>query len=98
MDMLWLNIEKIIDVFHFPNHISPDCKDKFSPMKVKDEHPDYNTQVGEQTFTWVSPISTHPLGCLYSVEWNGWWNGIVEWNGGMEWWNSGTTMPIDHHL
>ena len=30
------------------------------------------------------------MGCLHLVEWNGgmeWWNGMVEWNGGMEWWN-----------
>jgi len=26
------------------------------------------------------------------VEWNGgmeWWNGMVEWNGGMDYWNGG---------
>ena len=26
------------------------------------------------------------------------WNGTVEWNSGMEWWNSGMTTPIERIL
>ena len=45
---------KIIDVFHFGNHISEDCRKRFCPNKVKEDHPSFNTQAGEQTFVWVS--------------------------------------------
>ena len=50
MDTLWMNVNKVIDVFHFGNHVSPQCKERFSPAKLKEE----NTQAGEQTFVWVS--------------------------------------------
>lgn len=53
LDRLWLDVQKIIDVFHFKNHVSPDCRQKFSPAKMKEEHPNFNTQAGEQTFVWV---------------------------------------------
>lgn len=53
LDMLWCNITKIIDVFHFKNHKSLECKMRYSPQKVKEKNPDYNTQAGEQTFIWV---------------------------------------------
>ena len=48
-----MDVEKIIDVFHFPNHVSTDCKKKYNPEKVKTENPTFNTQAGEQTFVWV---------------------------------------------
>ena len=54
MDTLWMNIGKIIDVFHFGNHVSPECKERFSPAKLKESNPNFNTQAGEQTFVWVS--------------------------------------------
>ena len=50
---LWANVTKIIDVFHFRNHVSPVCRDNFSPKAVKDQNPNYNTQAGEQTFVWL---------------------------------------------
>ena len=50
---VWMNVIKIIDTFHFKNHISPKCRDEFSPHKVESDHPDYSTQAGEQTFVWV---------------------------------------------
>lgn len=53
-DMLWLNVHKIIDVFHFPNHISIACKELYSPQHFKDTYPNFNTQAGEQTFAWIS--------------------------------------------
>ena len=54
LDNLWLSLEKVIDVFHFGNHISPECKEKFSPDKLKADNPSFSTQAGEQTFVWVS--------------------------------------------
>ena len=53
-DTMWLLITKIIDSFHFQNHKNADCKQKYSPSKIKIEHPTYNTQSGEQTFVWAS--------------------------------------------
>lgn len=50
---IWLKVNKIIDVFHFPNHVSDKCKELFSPLKFKEENPNYNTQAGEQTFVWI---------------------------------------------
>ena len=53
LDKLWLNVKKIIDVFHFQNHVSAECCAKFSPVEMKQRHPDFNTQAREQTFVWV---------------------------------------------
>ena len=53
-DRLWMSINKVIDVFHFRNHISPVCKELFSPAKLKADNPDFNTQVAEQTFSWIA--------------------------------------------
>lgn len=51
---MWMNVKKIIDVFHFKNHISPTCKERYSPDEVKRQHPKWNTEAGEQTFVWLS--------------------------------------------
>ena len=53
LNRLWLDIEKIIDSFHLSNHVSTACREKYSPAKIKAENPNYNTQAGEQTFSWV---------------------------------------------
>ena len=53
LDKVWLNVVKIIDTFHIGNHISAECKAKYSPDKIKAENPDFNTQAGEQTFVWA---------------------------------------------
>lgn len=53
LDTIWIDVTKIIDVFHFPNHVSEECKKKYNPEKVKSENPSFNTQAGEQTFVWV---------------------------------------------
>ena len=45
---------KIIDVFHFGNHIFEDGRKRVCPNKVKEDHPSFNTQAGEETFVWVS--------------------------------------------
>ena len=31
LDKMWINVNKIIDVFQFSNHISPVCRQKYSP-------------------------------------------------------------------
>ena len=54
---VWLGVKKIIDVFHFKNHVSPRCRELYSPAEVKESHPNFNTQAGEQTFSWVSRFS-----------------------------------------
>ena len=53
-DSVWSEVTKIIDVFHFSNLVSPHCKEKYSPKEIKQAHPTWNTQAGEQTFTWLS--------------------------------------------
>ena len=53
-DKLWLNVVKIIDVFHFRNHTSEKCHTKYNPTKIKADNPHFNTQAGEQTFVWVA--------------------------------------------
>ena len=62
---LWMNVQKIIDVFHFPNHITATCREQFSPLQFKESHPNFNTQCGEQTFAWVGRYK-----CIY-VQWLG---------------------------
>ena len=54
LDKIWESVDKIIDKFHFNNHVSPECKEKFSPEKIKQENKYSNTEAGEQTFVWVS--------------------------------------------
>ena len=49
LDKMWINVDKIIDVFHFSNHISPLCRQQYSPEAVKKVHPDWNTQAGKHT-------------------------------------------------
>ena len=51
MDRAWLDLEKIIDKFHFPNHTGKMCKEKYSPEGI---NPQFNTQAGEQTFVWAA--------------------------------------------
>ncbi len=53
LNVAWLNVEKVIDVLHLSNHISPDCK-RFCPTNLKEHNPNFNTQAGEQTFVLVS--------------------------------------------
>jgi len=49
LEQLWMNVNKIIDVFHFSNHINPLCRQKYSSEAVKKVHPNWNTQAGEHT-------------------------------------------------
>ena len=50
LDKLWLNVNKVLDVFHFQNHVSHECREKFPPAKLKEKHPEFNNQAGELTF------------------------------------------------
>ena len=52
-DKCWLSIGKIVDKFHHRNHVSEVCKVHYSPDLIKTSNPNYNTQAGEQTFSWV---------------------------------------------
>lgn len=54
---VWHNVTKIIDSFHLPNHRSKLCKEVYSPEPMKKKYPHFNTQVGEQTFTWLHNFS-----------------------------------------
>ena len=54
LDKMWMSVTKIIDVFHFCNHVGADCQRKYSPEHVKRLNPSWNTQAGEETFTWLS--------------------------------------------
>lgn len=54
---VWSNMTKVIDSFHLPNHISQVCKNTFSPEAMKKKQAHFNTQVGEQTFTWLHNYS-----------------------------------------
>ena len=53
LDKIWMDIHKIIDVFHFQNHTSLHCKRLYNPAIYKSEHLHWNTQAGEQTFIWL---------------------------------------------
>ena len=53
MDRAWLKVRKIIDMFHLKNHSNPVCHTLYSPLEMKEKHPSYNTQAGEQTFVWI---------------------------------------------
>ena len=54
LDHAWLHIRKIIDSFHLRNHVNPECHTTFSPQGLKENHPNANTQAGEQTFIWMA--------------------------------------------
>ena len=49
MDQAWLQVHKIIDTFHMKNHTSTICHTVYNPAEMKEKHPFYNTQAGEQT-------------------------------------------------
>lgn len=51
---MWQKVTKIIDSLHIKNHKDPKCLEKYTPARVKEEHPHYNTMVCEQTFVWLS--------------------------------------------
>jgi len=50
---MWLSVSKIIDSFHLKNHKRKECKELYNPKKLKEVHPNFNTQTCEQTFSWL---------------------------------------------
>lgn len=76
LDSVWHNVDKIVDSFHVKNHVWAKCREQFSPARIKEENPNYNTQAGEQMFVWVgrfkhilcSMNKTHHLFYLQSYE------------------------------
>ena len=53
LDQIWQHITKVIDNFHLKNHVNEQCRKDFSPAPIKEKYPEMNTQVGEQTFSWL---------------------------------------------
>ena len=51
-DKMWLKITKVIDRLHLRNHKSKLCHEIYSPELLKEKHPNLNTPVAEQVFTW----------------------------------------------
>ena len=41
-------------IIHLRNHVNPECHVSFSPDRLKEIHPEANTQAGEQTFVWMA--------------------------------------------
>ena len=53
LQYMWLDVCKIIDSLHIRNHKRKECHIDYNPVKLKNEHPSYNTMSCEQTFTWL---------------------------------------------
>ena len=52
LDRVWMDVHKIINVFHFKNHTSSRGIQLYNPAIYKSQHQFWNTQAGEQTFIW----------------------------------------------
>jgi hypothetical protein len=50
-DNMWQAIGKVLDRFHFSNHVDESCKVKYNPENFLLN--DDNSEVAEQTFVWV---------------------------------------------
>lgn len=50
---VWQEVGKVIDPLHLSNHKNPECQIKYNPSKVKEQIPDANLMVAEQTFSWL---------------------------------------------
>ena len=51
---IWQDVPKIIDTPRIHNHKDARCKEMYTPDRIKEEHPTYNTMSCEQTFVWLS--------------------------------------------
>lgn len=49
---IWQDVNKVIDDLHIANH-KPACEISYNPDKVREDFPDANLMVCEQTFTWL---------------------------------------------
>ena len=56
-NVMWFEINKIIDGLHLQNHKGKDCHTKYNPERITDMHPELadtkNTMAAEQTFAWL---------------------------------------------
>ena len=50
-DNMWQAVGKVLDRFHFSNHVDESCKVKYNPENFLLN--DDNSEVAEQTFVWV---------------------------------------------
>ena len=50
---IWLGVNKVIDPLHIKNHKRPECKTLYSPDNVKQDWPEANLMIAEQTFCWL---------------------------------------------
>ena len=53
MPKIWKKINKCIDQLHLKNHKNKLCQVKYNPSKVKEDFPEANLMVCEQTFAWL---------------------------------------------
>jgi len=51
---IWQDVQKVIDDLHMKNHKNPECHQKYSTEKLRQELPKANTMCCEQTFAWLS--------------------------------------------
>ena len=51
---IWQDVPKIIDTPRIHNHKDARCKEMYTPDRIKEEHPTYNTMSCEQTLVWLS--------------------------------------------
>ena len=54
LQYLWMDTRKIIDSLHIRNHKDTRCRQRYDPMPVKEENPNFNTMSCEQTFAWLA--------------------------------------------
>ena len=50
---LWLDVNKVIDPLHLPNHKRPECHQLYNPDTLSDSFPEANLMVCEQVFCWL---------------------------------------------
>ena len=51
---IWQDVGKIIDPLHLKNHSkNKNCAELYNPDRVREEFPDANLMVCEQTFSWL---------------------------------------------
>jgi len=55
-DRVWMEVSKVLDVFHLANHTREECLTVYHPRNIKIAHPTLkkrNTEIAEQTFAWL---------------------------------------------
>ena len=57
----------MVDTLHISNHKTPQCHVSYDPARVKEELPDANTMIAEQTFAWLSRYKVYMLYLNYTL-------------------------------